>query len=42
MINRMASAAQSADGELVKVDLAILNAIEGQNFLTKEEQHWRG
>ena len=42
MVNSLAAAAQSAGGELTEVKLAIMNEGELQNFLTKEQQHWRG
>lgn len=42
MINSLAVAAQSAGGELVEVNLAVMNELERQEFLSKEEQHWRG
>ena len=42
MVNNLAAAAQSAGGELTKVNLAFMNEEEQQNFLTKEQQHWRG
>ena len=42
MVNSLASAAQSADGELTQVNMAFMNEEEQQNFLIKEQQHWRG
>ena len=42
MVNNLAAAAQSAGGELTKVNLAFMNEEERQNFLTKEQQYWRG
>jgi len=42
MVNSLAAAAQSAGGELAKVNLAVMNEAERQNFLTKEQQNWRG
>lgn len=42
MVNGLAAAAQSAGGELTEVKLMVMNEGELQNFLTKEQQHWRG
>jgi metal-sulfur cluster biosynthetic enzyme len=42
MVNSLAVAAQSAGGELTKVNLALMNEEERQNFLTIEHQNWRG
>ena len=42
MINSLAGAAQSAGGELTKVQLAVMSEEERQNFLSKEQQYWRG
>jgi metal-sulfur cluster biosynthetic enzyme len=42
MINSLAIAAQSAGGELVKVNLAVMSEAERQNFLSIEQQNWRG
>jgi len=42
MINSLAGATQSVGGELTKVQLAVMNEEERQNFLTKEQQYWRG
>ena len=42
MVNSLAAAAQSASGELTKVNLALMNEEERQNFLTIEHQYWRG
>ncbi|MFN2263100.1 MAG: iron-sulfur cluster assembly protein [Anaerolineales bacterium] len=42
MINRLASAARSAGGELTKVNIAVMNEEERQKFLTIEQEFWRG
>ncbi len=42
IINSLASAAQTAGGELEKADLTIMNDEERQNFLSIEQQNWRG
>jgi len=42
MINSLKAAAKSAGGELNKVEIAVMNEAERQNFLTKEQQNWRG
>jgi len=42
MVNSLAAAARSAGGELTEMNLAVMNDKERQNFLTKEQQHWRG
>jgi metal-sulfur cluster biosynthetic enzyme len=42
MVNSRAAAAQSAGGELIGVKLMVMNEADLQNFLTKEQQHWRG
>jgi len=42
IINHLANAAQSAGGKLDKVDLAVMNDEERQNFLSIEQQNWRG
>ena len=42
VINRLANAAQVAGGELEKVDLAVMSDEERQNFLSIEQQNWRG
>lgn len=42
MVNSLAATARSADGELIEVNLAVMNDEERQHFLTKEQQHWRG
>lgn len=42
MVNSLAGAARSAGGELIKVSLAFMNEAERQNFLTIEQQNWRG
>lgn len=41
MLDSLAAAAQSAGGELSGVKLMVMNERERQNFLTKEQQHWR-
>jgi metal-sulfur cluster biosynthetic enzyme len=42
MVNSLAAAAQSAGGELTEVKLTVMNEADLQNFLIKEQQHWRG
>jgi len=42
MIAGLAKAAKDAGGELEKVDMAIMNDEERQNFLAIEQQNWRG
>lgn len=42
MVNSLAAAIQSSGGELVTVNLAVMNEEERQNFLTIEQQNWRG
>jgi metal-sulfur cluster biosynthetic enzyme len=42
MVNSLAAAAQSAGGELTEVKLTVMNEADLQNFLVKEQQHWRG
>ncbi len=42
MVNSLAAAAQSAGGELTEVKQMVMNERELQNFLAKEQQHWRG
>ena len=42
MINSLANAAKTAGGELEKTELAIMNDKERQNFLSIEQQNWRG
>jgi metal-sulfur cluster biosynthetic enzyme len=42
MVNSLATAANSAGGELTKISLAVMNEEERQNFLTIEQQNWRG
>ena len=42
MVNSLATAIQSSGGELVTVNLAVMNEEERQNFLTIEQQNWRG
>ena len=42
MVNSLAAAAQSGGGQLVEVNLALMNDEERQNFLTIEQQNWRG
>ena len=42
MVNSLATAIQSSGGELVTVNLAVMNEEDRQNFLTIEQQNWRG
>ena len=42
MINSLTSAARSAGGELIKVNMAVMNDEERQKFLTIEQQYWKG
>jgi metal-sulfur cluster biosynthetic enzyme len=42
MVNSLAAAAQSAGGRLVEVRQDLMNDEERQNFLTIEQQNWRG
>jgi len=42
MVNSLAAAAQSAGGELTKLDLAMMNEEEREKFLIIEQQNWRG
>jgi len=42
MLNSLAAAAQSAGGELAKVELAVMKQEERKNFLAIEQQNWRG
>ena len=42
IVNSLAAAARSAGGELTEVKLTVMNDEERQNFLTKEQRHWRG
>ena len=42
MVNSLATAIQSSGGELVTVNLAVMNEEERQNFLRIEQQNWRG
>ena len=42
MVNSLAAAAQSAGGQLVAVRQGVMNDAERQNFLTIEQQNWRG
>ena len=42
IVNSLAAAAESVGGELIGVKLIVMNEGELQNFLTKEQQHWRG
>jgi hypothetical protein len=42
MVNNLTAAAKSAGGELTKVEMAVMNEAERQNFLTKEQANWRG
>jgi metal-sulfur cluster biosynthetic enzyme len=42
MVSSLAAAAQAAGGELIEVKLTVMNEADVQNFLIKEQQHWRG
>ena len=42
MVSSLTAAAKSTGGELTKVDMAVMNESERQNFLTKEQRNWRG
>jgi metal-sulfur cluster biosynthetic enzyme len=42
MVNSLSAAVGSAGGELVKTNGALMNDVERRNFLTKEQQNWRG
>jgi metal-sulfur cluster biosynthetic enzyme len=42
MVNSLSVAVVSAGGELVNVDVALMNDVERQDFLAKEQQNWRG
>jgi metal-sulfur cluster biosynthetic enzyme len=42
MVTSRAAAAQSGGGQLLEVNLALMNDEERQNFLTTEQQNWRG
>ncbi len=42
MVNSLAVAAQSAGGQLVEVNVGLMNDEERQNFLSIEQQNWRG
>lgn len=42
MVNSLAAAAQSAGGQLVAVRQGVMNGPERQNFLSIEQQNWRG
>ena len=42
IVNSLATAAQSANGELTRVNLTVMNEAERQIFMTKEQQNWRG
>jgi len=42
MVNNLTEAVGSAGGELVKVNVALMNDVERQEFLAKEQQNWRG
>jgi len=41
-VNSLAAAAQSAGGELTRLDLAFMKEEERKNFINKEQQNWRG
>lgn len=42
ILNSLVNAAQTAGGELEKTDLAIMGDEERRNFLSIEQQNWRG
>jgi len=42
MVNSLSAAVVSAGGELVNVNVALMNDVERQDFLEKEQQNWRG
>ncbi len=42
MVNSLSAAVGSAGGELVKANVALMNDVERQDFLAKEQQNWRG
>ncbi len=42
MVNSLSVAVVSAGGELVNVDVALMDDVERQDFLAKEQQNWRG
>jgi len=42
MVNSLAMAVQSAGGKIEKVNYAMMNELERQKFLMKEQQNWRG
>ena len=42
MVNSLATAANSAGGELHKAELALMTEEEVQDFLAKEKANWRG
>ncbi|MEN8173425.1 MAG: iron-sulfur cluster assembly protein [Chloroflexota bacterium] len=42
MVTSLANAAKSAGGALTKVDMAVMNEEERQNFLKIEQENWRG
>jgi len=42
MVSSLTAAAKSTGGELTKVNIAVMDEAERQNFLTKEQQNWRG
>ncbi|MEA1976878.1 MAG: iron-sulfur cluster assembly protein [Chloroflexota bacterium] len=42
MVNSLSAAVGSAGGELVKANVALMNEVERQDFLAKEQQNWRG
>jgi metal-sulfur cluster biosynthetic enzyme len=42
MVNSLSAAVGSAGGELVNANVALMNDVERQDFLAKEQQNWRG
>jgi len=42
MVNSLSAAVGSAGGELVTANADLMNDVERQDFLEKEQQNWRG
>ena len=42
MVNSLSAAVVSAGGELVNVDVALMDDVERRDFLAMEQQKWRG
>ena len=42
MVNSLSAAVVSAGGELVTANVDLMNDVERQDFLEKEQQNWRG